>query len=219
MPPTPYMPPMPAMDPNQFFQMMYQFMQQQAPGYQQYQQPVHTDYIALALPHRPPTFSGSTNPAVLDDWQYKMNRIFQYIGCPENRRVEVAVQYLDGPALQWWRSMESTAHFRQEAMTWDEFVRRLRSHFFTEHHMDAKRSEFISLRQERNMIVAAYHERFIELMYYAPNIVFEERIMVRRFMEGLLPEIRSCCTYVRGNTLSDMYGQALSVEQSKEEER
>ena len=91
----------------------------------------------------------------------------------------MAAQYLDGPALQWWRSMESTVWNRTETMTWNEFMERLRSHFFTEHHMDSKRSEFISLRQGRNMTVSAYHQKFIELVYYAPDIVSDEKKLVR----------------------------------------
>ena len=86
----------------------------------------------------------------------------------------MAVQYLDGPALHWWRSIESTILSRGEVMTWNEFIEKLRSHFFTEHHFDAKRSAFISLKQERGMTVTRYHHKFIELMYYAPEVVPDE---------------------------------------------
>ena len=95
MPPAPAVPQMLAVDPTQFFQLMFQQMQRAASAPQQ---PTHTDYLALALPHRPPTFSGGTDPAVLDDWICKMARIFRHIGCPGDRKVEVAVQFLDGPA-------------------------------------------------------------------------------------------------------------------------
>ena len=104
-------------------------------------------------------------------------------------------------------------------MSWEEFSRAIRSHFFTEHHYDAKRTEFITLRQGWDMTVSVYHQKFIELMYYASDVVSDEDRKVRRFKEGLLPEICICCTYVRGMTLSDMYSQALTVEQGKNEER
>ena len=93
-PPAPAMPQMPYGDPRQFYPYMFQTM----PAHM-YQPPVHTDYLALALPHKPPTFSGGVDPVVLDDWTYKMTCIFRHIGCPENRKVEVAVQFLDGPTL------------------------------------------------------------------------------------------------------------------------
>ena len=114
---------MPTVDPTQFLQLMFQQMQRASI----FPQPVHVDYLALALPHRPPTFSGDVDPVALDDWQYKLNRVFQSIGCPENRKVEVAVQFLDGPALHWWRSTEIN---RDEVMGWNEFIEKLRSHFF-----------------------------------------------------------------------------------------
>ena len=110
---APEIPQMRTFDPNKFFQLMFQQMQRTS----MFPPSAHIDYLALALPHRPPTFSGDVDPAVLDDWQYKLNRIFQSIGCPENRRVEVAVQFLDGPALHWWRSIESTILSRGEVLT------------------------------------------------------------------------------------------------------
>ena len=56
-------------------------------------------------------------------------------------------------------------------------------------------------------------------MYYAPDIVSDESTMVQRFIEGLLPEIRICCAYMTGVTLSQVFGEALIVEQGKSEER
>ena len=104
-------------------------------------------------------------------------------------------------------------------MSWAEFQEALRSRFFTEHHYDAKRSEFISSRQGRDMTVIVYHQKFSELMYYAPDIVADEHTMVRRFIEGLLPEICVCFTYMRGATLYEVFSQALTVEQGKNVER
>ena len=69
---APEIPQMPTVDPTQFLQLMFQQMQRASI----FPQPVHVDYLALALPHRPPTFSGDVDPAVLDDWQYKLNRVF-----------------------------------------------------------------------------------------------------------------------------------------------
>ena len=140
-PPPPVAPQMPPMDYNQFFQFMFQQMQRPPPP------PVNVDYLALALPHRPPTFSGGVDPASLDDWQYRMTNIFRHISCPENRRVEVAVAFLDGPTLQWWRTRESTMIFENTVMNWERFMEELRSHFFSEHHLDIRRTEFLTLKQ------------------------------------------------------------------------
>ena len=177
------------------------------------------NYLATAMKYRPPIFQGGTDPVVLDDWQYKMANIFRYIGCPDDKKVEVAIQFLDGSALQWWRSRESTLGNEGIKESWDEFIKMMRDHFFTVYHYDTKRSEFINLRQGTDMSVDAYHEKFIQLMQHAPEVVSDEDKKVRRFREGLLPEIRRCCMYIRGATLSEMYGHALSVEQSLKEER
>ena len=66
--------------------------------------------------------------------------------------------------------------------------------------------------------MTTYHHKFIEFMYYASEVVLDKIKKVRCFMEGLLPEIRAGCTYVRGITLPEMFDQALNAENSKKEE-
>ena len=125
------------------------------------QQPTHADYLALTMTYRPPTFKGGDDPVVLDDWQYKMNHIFRHIGCPDDRKVEVAIQFLDGPALQCWRSREKTLGNGEINWSWEKFIKMLRDHFFIVYHYDTKWSEFINLRQVITVKLYCYLHLFL----------------------------------------------------------
>ena len=103
---------------NQFYQRVFRQIQR-IPSVQQSAQ---VGYIALALSHRPPLFSGEINFMPLEEWQFKMEYIFYQIGCPDNRKVEVAVQFLMGPALQWWRSVEYRAISDRTGWSWYQFI-------------------------------------------------------------------------------------------------
>ena len=116
------------LDVNQFYQRVFRKIQR-IPSVQQVAQ---VGYIALALSHRPPLFSGEANSIPLEEWQFKMDYIFYQIGCPDNRKVEVAVRFLVGPALQWWRSVEYRAMSDRTGWSWYQFIGELRFHLLME---------------------------------------------------------------------------------------
>ena len=60
------------------------------------------DYLELASRHHPPTFAGSADPVVLDNWMYQLEQVFEYIDCPPARQVQVAARYLAESTLTWW---------------------------------------------------------------------------------------------------------------------
>ena len=105
----------------------------------------------------------------------------------------------------------------ENGWSWSKFMEELRSHFSIGFHYP-RRSEFIALKQERNMTVTTYLQKFTELMYHAPDVVSEEKHKIQRFIEGLLPGIRVYCGSMRRATWSEVIEQAIRVEQALDEE-
>ena len=93
-----------------------------------------------------------------------------------------AARKLQGTALDWWESF----HFgRTEAnpITWQEFCNAFRSHHFPTGLMKLKKKEFLAIKQG-GMTMVEYHDKFIQLSWYAPTEVEDEKRQ-ELFMEGL----------------------------------
>ena len=235
-PPPPAQPQVavPAMDPTAFMQQLLALQAQTLQILQTMEQtppptpaavapeparPVpQVDYVDLGTRHRPPMFAGGSDPGVFDDWEYHIGRIFQHIGCPDDRKILVATQYLTGAALHWWRANE-TRLLGREGFGWTQFREALRSHFYTPQMMSAKRREFLGLVQLEDQSVTDYHRRFTELSRFATELIPTEAERVRRFIDGLKAEIRAGYGYLDHATLSSAYDQALFVERGRADER
>ncbi|KAF6166257.1 hypothetical protein GIB67_031041 [Kingdonia uniflora] len=73
-------------------------------------------------------------------------------------------------------------------------------------------TEFYQLTQEK-MTVSQYEARFTELTRYAPAVVADEESKVVKFIEGLLPPIRTRCRGFLGQTYAQLVSRALEFEQ------
>ncbi|MQL70469.1 hypothetical protein Taro_002780, partial [Colocasia esculenta] len=91
----------------------------------------------------------------------------------------------------WWASLLRT-QFEDGAIdvAWDEFVRVFRAKFVPEHVQDRMEQEFLSLAQG-SMTVLEYEARFSELFKYAPHIVADERMKIKKFVMGLKTSLRT----------------------------
>ena len=79
---------------------------------------------------------------------------------------------LQGATLDWWDSF----HFgctEANHITWLEFRSAFRSHHVPTGLMKLKKKEFLALKQG-NMYVVEYHDKFIQLSWYAPTEVDDD---------------------------------------------
>ena len=83
--------------------------------------PAAVDYSDRVAKHHPPTFPGSSDPAVLSDWAFQMTEIFELVECPRDRWVRIAVRYFTDFALQWWRARRDDAA-RPVPVDFDQFL-------------------------------------------------------------------------------------------------
>ena len=136
------------LDFNQFYRRVFRQIQR-IPSVQQSAQ---VGYIALALSYKPPLFSGETDFLPLKEWQDRMADIFYRIGCPEDRKVEVAVRFLVGPALYWWRTVEMVAMKNKTSWSWDKFMEEMRSQCLVEFQYSKKSENVATERRESSQV-------------------------------------------------------------------
>lgn len=155
-------------------------------------------------------FSGSTDPADAELWLQRVERVIQRIRCPDDERVQLAVDLLDGSAYDWW--VFTVAHHEGPgAVTWDEFRTYFLDRYFTRAMQDFKYREFQDLKIG-DMSVQEYLERFLSLSKYAPSLVANEVDICRRFEQGLSDELQDrLSTRVYGN-FKELVDAALKVE-------
>ena len=113
------------------------------------------DYLELASRHHPPTFGGSTDPVVMDNWTYQIEQVFEYIDCLPDRQVQVAARYLTEGALTWWRTRQAEL-LADLTFGWEQFTHAMRIHFFSPETLNAKKREFLSLRQGQDKTAKEY---------------------------------------------------------------
>ena len=88
---------------------------------------------------------------------------------------------LQRAALDWWDSFRF-GYTEANPITWLEFRSALRSHHVPAALMKLK--EFLALKQG-SMTIVEYHDKFIQLSWYAPMEVEEDDKRHELFMEGL----------------------------------
>ncbi|XP_049403939.1 uncharacterized protein LOC125867445 [Solanum stenotomum] len=99
-----------------------------------------------------------------------------------------AISLLQKDAYDWWVSVPN-AKVKPHVLTWDDFLREFRMKYVPPAYCDAKRKEFLNLRQ-RGMSIAEYQQKFLRLSRYAGGIIKEEKDKCRKFEDGFNDSIR-----------------------------
>ncbi|XP_070029766.1 uncharacterized protein [Nicotiana sylvestris] len=117
-----------------------------------------------------------------------MERVFEQLECTNASKFKYAISLLQKDAYDWWVSVLN-AKAKPPVLTWDDFVKLFRAKYVPPVYCDAKKKEFLNLRQG-SMSIAEYQQNFLRLSRYAKGIIDGERDKCRRFEEGLNGYIR-----------------------------
>ncbi|XP_022853854.1 uncharacterized protein LOC111375282 [Olea europaea var. sylvestris] len=111
-------------------------------------------------------FTGIADPAVVQAWMTKIERVFDVMACSDDQKLCLATFLLE-----------------------EDFHRIFYDAYYPRSYKDARQEEFLKLVQGQ-MIVVEYQVKFIELSKYAQVLVSNEIDKCRRFENGLREEIR-----------------------------
>ncbi|XP_022851499.1 uncharacterized protein LOC111373224 [Olea europaea var. sylvestris] len=139
--------------------------------------------------YKPSTFDGNSESLVVEEWIRGLERIFRHIACTDAQKVLCVEFMLIGAAGHWWESVSRTrTEEQQHNLTWEQFKDEVMAKYFPQALRDFKESEFLQLRQG-SMSLTDYERQFEQLSRYAPHLVDTEVKKIRRFENGLRPEI------------------------------
>ena len=135
---------------------------------------------------QPPTFEGTADPSVAEDWIKRIQRIFNFMRLNDEERIACAVNQLEKGASYWWDLVAQTKDMA--ALTWTDFVKLFNDKYLGEAIRTRKIQEFMALRQGK-LSVAEYVTKFEELARFAPTIVPTDEARKTKFMHGLRVDI------------------------------
>ncbi|PRW58283.1 hypothetical protein C2E21_3113 [Chlorella sorokiniana] len=114
-----------------------------------------------------------------------MEHFFTVLRIPEDwDRIQLAVSYFTGPALDWWRSLEDSVDLRPT--TWENFKIELENTFQTINPVETARNKLALLEQVTT--VRQYATQFRSTALLIPGITDEEKM--DRFIRGLKLEVQ-----------------------------
>ncbi|XP_050946847.1 uncharacterized protein LOC127151356 [Cucumis melo] len=163
-------------------------------------------------------FEGSTDPADAENWLNMLEKCFDVMNCPVERKVRLATFLLQKEAEGWWKSILAR---RSDALAldWQSFRSIFEDKYYPSTYCKAKRDEFLGLKQG-SLSVAEYERKYTKLSRYADVIVASESDRCRRFERGLRFEINTPVTTIaKWTNFSQLVETALHVEQSITEEK
>ncbi|KAA0044257.1 Gag protease polyprotein-like protein [Cucumis melo var. makuwa] len=163
-------------------------------------------------------FEGSTDPADAENWLNMLEKCFDVMNCPEERKVRLATFLLQKEAEGWWKSILARRSDAR-ALDWQTFRGIFEDKYYPSTYCEAKRDEFMGLKQG-SLSVAEYERKYTELSRYADVIVASESNRCQRFERGLRFEIRTPVTAIaKWTNFSQLVETALRVEQSITQEK
>ncbi|XP_019179710.1 PREDICTED: uncharacterized protein LOC109174923 [Ipomoea nil] len=167
------------------------------------------DVGRLVSGHRPPVFAGEEDPVLLEEWIRSLNKIFAVVGCPEDRRVELASFYFSHEADLWWVH-EGPACQEEPGFDWSALNDKMRERFYLSHVRASMYKEFLHLQHGSSSVVE-YHKLFLELARFAQMLVPTELAKVEKFVAGLNYEARKALTVTKPRTLNKAYLSAADL--------
>ncbi|XP_021852022.2 uncharacterized protein [Spinacia oleracea] len=155
---------------------------------------------------KPPTYAGKEDPASLENWIREFDKNFDAINYPEDLKVNIVVYYLREEADLWW-SQRKKDLMAKPYFDWESMKDSLRTKFYPHYLNKQKCLEFTNLRMG-TMTVNEYYTKFIEVMWFAPEIVPTEAMKAQRFEQGLTLTLQGKLGGVNFESLDDVYGRA-----------
>jgi hypothetical protein len=118
------------------------------------------------------------------NWVENMEKVFIQLRCPEELKVNLAVQFLQRGAWHWWSEIRRNMGVVADQMSWEQFTTLFRERYISQAHINRMREEFLNL-QKGDMTVMVFEQRFLELAHYVPDLVRTEQDRIYQFVRGL----------------------------------
>ena len=156
-------------------------------------------------------YRGGTDPFEADAWLQNLEGNFRATRCQDEFKKDVAVYYLEKDALSWWLCVDR--YLGNVTNTWSDFRQAFQRKYFPPEARDRLEAQFMALVQGDNS-VRRYESEFTRLRRYVHYGQEDEPMIIRKFLRGLSPYIRSRLEAVEFGRLSDLVERAVNVEEA-----
>ncbi|KAI0518731.1 hypothetical protein KFK09_006167 [Dendrobium nobile] len=162
---------------------------------------------------KPPLFKGAVGPQAAEDWIMRVEKIFDSMQCPGNRKVSLAVFMLESEAERWWigQQREKFQGKTNAEITWDEFTTVFRMWFVPPSAQRQMQEAFMRLEQGRKSVME-YEAEFTALARYAAHLIPTAEEKCYRFLHGLNRELRHPLVPFRIHEFSELVERARLIE-------
>ena len=159
---------------------------------------------------KPKTYDGARDAQVIENWIYQVMEYCEGYELVGAKAVRVAASFLDGVALQYWRSVKMAMERHQQthgngnygALTnVNELLDLIRNRFFPTGFIEDVRNKLDRLRQTRS--ARLYAQEFERLLFQLPMDSYHDQDMKDLFMRRLKNQTRLWVALSNPVTLAD----------------
>ncbi|GJY37632.1 reverse transcriptase domain-containing protein [Tanacetum coccineum] len=166
----------------------------------------------------PKEFDGKGGAVALTRWIANMESVFDNCGCTANQRVKYAASCFVNKVLTWWNTqVQARGHEEAIGMSWNDFRALLIEEFCPSNEMEKLENEFWNLTMVGANHVA-YTDKFHELAKLVPHMVTPESWRIKRYINGLAPQIRGMLRATQPTTIQSAIlklSETLRIHMSK----
>ena len=137
----------------------------------------------------PPTFSGKVDPDLAESWVKEVERVFQVLSVPDDKKTMFGSFRLKDDAREWWDTTREVQFPGAEVIPWEAFRRVFLGNYFPPHAREKKKVEFLELCQG-SLSLNEYIAKFQRLERYCPHLFEDDHERAGKFIRGLKEGLR-----------------------------
>nr|GEX03704.1 hypothetical protein [Tanacetum cinerariifolium] len=159
----------------------------------------------------PTLFHGKEGAIELCWWFEKSEMVFSISDCAERNKVKFAAATLQGRALTWWNSQVATLGLNVAiGKSWGDMKNMMLEEFCPDEEIHRMEDELRSLKL-KDTNIAAYTQRFHELVLLCPESVPTEKKKVEAYIKGLPENIKGETTSSRPVNMNEVVRIAYTL--------
>ncbi|XP_078158092.1 uncharacterized protein LOC144553768 [Carex rostrata] len=159
----------------------------------------------------PPTFDSTKDFMTVEKWLASVKDKFQILRAPNEYKVELAGQLLEGHARFWWQEVKRRWDEITGPPTWEEFETEFERRYMDIMSREALHQKFVNLKQG-SVTVVEYNFKFENLMRYAPDILRDDFRLRQQYLSGLNARLAQIINIPGIDTLADLMLRATTAE-------
>ncbi|VFQ95767.1 unnamed protein product [Cuscuta campestris] len=140
-------------------------------------------------------------------WLYRIMRVHTDMLVPEEHRVRLTLALPQDDAYYWWSSVPG----KPDPITWEFFEEEFKTKYIPPWYIEARRQEFIDLRQG-SMTLDAYNHMHTKLKRYGPELVATPKQECTKFLLGMNPKLMGLMGTATTDDFKVLWAQAQNAQ-------